>query len=259
MQYKKFDMHCHTKEGSVDAKVTALEYIEILKTMGFGGMLFTDHDSYLGYDSVKEKDIGDFTILKGIEYDTSDFGHFIVVMPDDNTPAVLSVRGLKLEKLIELVHSNGGILGPAHPGGEPFLSFYSTGIRYGHWVKMKELLPLMDFFEGYNASENEISNKVARGLVKKYRRPATGGSDAHKHDCVGLGYGYLPDNIKSNNDFIKYIKTVPDIKVYGKQYGKTLKDKLGIFNKVLVALFYPYNKYESLKNYRKRKTLLDKD
>ena len=37
----KFDMHCHTKAGSIDAKVPLERYIEILKEKGFGGMLVT--------------------------------------------------------------------------------------------------------------------------------------------------------------------------------------------------------------------------
>ena len=51
MKYVKFDMHCHTAEGSVDAKVNIEDYIEILRSKGFGGMLVTDHDSYGGYDA----------------------------------------------------------------------------------------------------------------------------------------------------------------------------------------------------------------
>lgn len=42
----KIDMHCHTKEGSIDGKVPIEEYISMLKAQGFGGMLVTDHDSY---------------------------------------------------------------------------------------------------------------------------------------------------------------------------------------------------------------------
>lgn len=42
----KIDMHCHTKEGSIDGKVSIEEYIRMLRNQGFGGMLVTDHDSY---------------------------------------------------------------------------------------------------------------------------------------------------------------------------------------------------------------------
>ena len=45
----KFDMHCRTKEGSLDGKVEIEEYIRILKEKGYQGMLVSDHNSYNGY------------------------------------------------------------------------------------------------------------------------------------------------------------------------------------------------------------------
>ena len=71
----KFDMHCHTKEGSLDGKVEIEEYIRILKEKGYQGMLVSDHNSYNGYrywrDHIKGKKYTDFVVLKGIEYDTN--------------------------------------------------------------------------------------------------------------------------------------------------------------------------------------------
>ena len=59
----KFDMHCHTKEGSTDGRVVIEEYIQRLRSMGFGGMMVTDHNSYDGYrewkNSLKGKELGD--------------------------------------------------------------------------------------------------------------------------------------------------------------------------------------------------------
>ena len=55
----KFDMHCHTKEGSLDGKVMIEEYIRRLKEMGFGGMLVSDHNSYDGYREWKKMCIRD--------------------------------------------------------------------------------------------------------------------------------------------------------------------------------------------------------
>ena len=80
MGYVKFDMHCHTAEGSVDAKVGIDDYIKILKSKGFNGMVVTDHDSYDGYDAYLSygKKYDDFVVLRGIEYDSLEFGHFIV-------------------------------------------------------------------------------------------------------------------------------------------------------------------------------------
>ena len=82
----KFDMHCHTKEGSLDGKVSVEEYITILEDNGFKGMLISDHNSYDGYrkwmHEIQNKAHHDFIILKGIEYDTIDAGHILVIMPE---------------------------------------------------------------------------------------------------------------------------------------------------------------------------------
>ena len=81
----KIDMHCHVKEGSVDSRVSLDEYITLLKKHGFQGMVITDHDTYQGYrhwkNQLKEKH-PDFVVLKGIEYDTRDAGHILVIMPE---------------------------------------------------------------------------------------------------------------------------------------------------------------------------------
>ena len=81
----KIDMHCHVKEGSIDSKVSLEDYIRKLKERGLDGMLITDHDTYNGYRhwklSMKGKKYTDFVVLKGIEYDTLDCGHMLVVMP----------------------------------------------------------------------------------------------------------------------------------------------------------------------------------
>lgn len=248
MKYVKFDMHTHNSDGSVDASIGIMDSIRILKERGFKGMLVSDHDSYAGYESIDFSKVDDFTVLKGIEYDTSDFGHFLVIMPDGVDIPILHHRGLKLEKLIYIVHKYGGVLGAAHPCGETFLSYYDTGIRHGHFYKMLTLMSFVDFLEGYNASEEEWRNVLACKVARKYDKPVTGGSDAHKEDCLGLGYTFLPENVKTNTDFIRLIKKKPKLKIGGRRYGKTTKDKLGRFNKFLVAGFYFYNKFETLIN-----------
>ena len=115
----KFDMHCHTKEGSMDGKVVIEEYICALKKKGFSGMLVSDHNSYDGYrewkNSIKGKAHQDFIVLKGVEYDTCDCGHIIVIMPFGVKLKILELRGLPASLLIKIVHAYGGILGPAHP------------------------------------------------------------------------------------------------------------------------------------------------
>ena len=109
----KFDMHCHVKEGSIDSKVSLDEYITILKKHGFGGMLVTDHDTYKGYRhwkyDMKGKVHNDFVVLKGIEYDTRDAGHILIIMPEGVRMRLLELRGLPVSVLIDFVHRHGEI------------------------------------------------------------------------------------------------------------------------------------------------------
>ena len=122
-------MHCHTKEGSMDGKIPIAEYVQILKSKGFQGMLVTDHDSYNGFrryrDHLKGK-LDGFVVLKGIEYDTIDAGHILVILPEHVKLLLMECRGLPVRVLQEVVHRHGGILGPAHPCGEKYLSFTKT-------------------------------------------------------------------------------------------------------------------------------------
>ena len=60
----------------------------------------------------------DFLVLKGIEYDTLDAGHILVIMPETIKLRLLELRGIPVQMLIPIVHNYGGILGPAHPCGD---------------------------------------------------------------------------------------------------------------------------------------------
>ena len=73
-------MHCHTAEGSPDAIVSIEDTIEKLRKKGYNGMLVTDHNSYKGHNSLSKK-YNDFVVLRGVEYDSLDGGHLLIVLP----------------------------------------------------------------------------------------------------------------------------------------------------------------------------------
>ncbi len=255
----KFDMHCHTKEGSIDGHATLEETIELLKENGYNGMLITDHNSYGAYRHWKKTIKGikhtDFVVLKGIEYDTIDCGHILVILPHGVKVPILELRGLPVSILIEIVHYFGGILGPAHPCGEKYLSFTNT--KRGK--KFESIISRFDFVEGFNACESEISNYKAKALAKKYNKPCFGGSDSHRTDCVGLGYTEIDAQIKDETDLIKAVQNGVSITASGSYYTKTTKQKIGKLNHVLVYSFWFYNKGLGLLKKRKRKIELLKE
>ncbi len=243
----KFDMHCHVHEGSVDSEVSVERYIKLLIDQGFDGMLITDHDSYDGYryyyNNLRGK-YPDFVVLRGVEYDTFNAGHFIVILPTGDEPELFERQGLKLLELIRLVHMRGGILGPAHPFGENFLSIYNTG----RFKRDKRITRAFDFLEGFNSAEDVVDNEKAMLLALKYRKPVFSGSDSHNESNVGTAITEIDADIRTEDDLIRYIKEGGRPKISGKRWYGTIKDKLGLINKFLVYGFFLYNKWGAFVN-----------
>lgn len=148
------------------------------------------------------------------------------------------MRGMPLALLIDLVHRNGGVLGPAHPCGEKYMSF--TNAR--RYYLSPEIVKRFDFVEAFNSCEPVASNSGAEKLAKKYGKVMTGGSDSHKPDCVGRGYTILPEPVTCETELISLIHKKTPFKAGGVLYNKTTKEKIGKINKLLVYSFWVYNK-----------------
>lgn len=250
----KFDMHCHVREGSLDGKASLVSTIRILQKKGYNGMLISDHNTYGGYryweKYLKGKHFKDFTVLKGIEYDTVDAGHILVIMPEHVNLRILELRGLPVLLLIDLVHRHGGILGPAHPCGERFLSITNTR-KHRNQLSVIEKF---DFIETFNACEEAENNRKARALAKLFDKAAFGGSDSHKIACVGSGYTEFHGNITCESDLIELVKKQGRNACYsgGVFFEGTTKNKLGKANHLLVQSFWFYNKFLALWRRKKR-------
>ncbi len=256
----KFDMHCHTKEGSLDGKVPIEEFIAALRSKGYDGMLISDHDTYNGYREwlreLKGRKFQDFVVLKGIEYDTIDAGHILIIMPETVKLKILELRGLPVHFLIDIVHRNGGILGPAHPCGEKYLSITNTR-KHRHQLAVMDRF---DFIEGFNSCEEQEGNARAMEIAVQFEKPAFGGSDAHKPDCVGLGWTDFSEPVTCESDLIRLVKEKGrDACVCGGEYYEgTTKKRIGRANNLLVSSFWFYNHLASLCRHRKRKLELKK-
>lgn len=249
----KFDMHCHTKVGSIDAKIPIERYIELLKERGFDGMLVTDHDTYKGYrywaENCREK-TENFTVLAGVEYDTKDAGHMLVIMPDGIFLPVLRIRGMSVSMLEKVVHSYGGILGPAHPYGARANSALSLGKLH----RDSALIEKFDFVEGFNTCETHLANQAAQRLAKKYGKPCLGGSDSHKEEYVGMAFTLFDRPITNNNTLIACIKE-QGVEAFGGKERKFLPKHrkkhsfaatwgFKAYNRSLGAIYSPYRAHK---------------
>ena len=200
----RFDLHCHTREGSIDARASIFDIAARLQAKGFDGMLVTDHNSFDGFDKCADAAAKNgFVILRGIEYDTSNAGHMLVILPDKVKCRLLEIRGMGVEHLIKLVHSHGGILGPAHPYGTGFFALMHTRWSQRH---MESLLDDFDFVETCNSGVKHEANARARRLAQYFGKVQTGGSDVHHLEDAGLAYTDISGDIRSNNELIAAIR-----------------------------------------------------
>ena len=251
----KFDLHCHTKEGSLDSKVPIRDFAEKFMRLGFDGFMISDHNSYRGcraWDRIKnDPKYRALTVIRGIEYDTKDAGHVLVIMPDDLYLPILRIRGMRCRKLVNLVHAYGGILGPAHPYG------VSTSSAMGFRQMDVSLYEEFDFVETFNTCEFPRSNRQARDLAEKYDLVTFAGSDAHVEEYVGMACTTIDADIRCNNDLIKAVRKGVSVHAAGRERGITKKamrkehwtGQLGyrIYNRGIAKLFCPYRKYQHRK------------
>lgn len=250
-------MHCHTKEGSLDSRVSVREFVHKFMALGFDGFMISDHNSYKGckaWDAIKDDPrYRNFCVIRGIEYDTKDAGHILVIMPDGLYLRILSIRGMRCSKLIKIVHFFGGILGPAHPFGvasSSLMGFKNMNMR---------LMRKFDFIETFNTCESPESNRRAAILAEDCGVPTFAGSDSHVSEYIGMACTEIDADIRCNNDLIAAVKSGTKITAGGTERGESKKAKkkehwIGIlsfklYNRGIAKLISPYRKI-------KRRTLL---
>lgn len=242
----KYDLHCHTKEGSLDARLGLVAFALMLRQRGYAGMLITDHDSYRGYQYYVDmkkynklpRSLEKFVILKGVEYDTRDAGHVLIVLPDGVDCPLLEKKGLKLDRLSKIVHKLGGIMGAAHPYGNGYIGITNTRL----YKKNPKVMECFDFIEAYNSTLNKEKNAMAYALAQQLGKPMTAGSDAHSVLRVGTAYTDFETPILCNNDLIRYIKKGGSTKPVGLFHPGLLKKKNPVIRKLGIVGYWVYNK-----------------
>lgn len=247
----KFDLHCHTKEGSIDSKVSVREYADKFIAAGYDGFMITDHNSYKGchaWDKIKHsKEYQNFVVIRGIEYDTKDAGHVLIVMPDDLYLSIFRIRGMHLRQVIKIVHAFGGIIGLAHPYG------VSSSSAMGFKLMNNKLISKLDFIETFNTCESLSSNGFAEVLAAKYGLVGFAGSDAHVLDYIGMACTEISADIRNNNDLIAAVKEGAFITVDGTEREVTKKAKrkehwtgiwgYRLYNRGISKLICPYRAF----------------
>lgn len=197
------DTHVHTSEGSIDGRISIFDTVAILKQKGYQGVVVTDHNSYKGYEAWVRSERTDFTVIRGLEYDTLDAGHMLVLLPDGVSGELFTHRGMRLSRVIDEVHARKGVIGVAHP--------YQCGscgmMKRFRWNEDSQILRDIDFIEGINSHGNPCTDSFSVKLAEKYQKVMSAGSDSHTEKSVGLARTMTKQWVYNTTDLIDYIQS----------------------------------------------------
>ena len=189
---KVVNFHIHT--NCSDGSLTPKEAVEFAKNSGYKYFSITDHNTFEAYDKIDYKNIEGLTV--GIEFDCwykFVFMHLLCYGIDPNAPEmkpflaktkvgtqkdivrIFATRDVK--KIIETVHSLGGVAVLAHP------CCCTTLFLDWFYKELKKLgLDGVETFYPYKRHRAIIkfhTTKKAFDLAKKYDFLMTAGTDKH--------------------------------------------------------------------------------
>ncbi|SNZ06224.1 Predicted metal-dependent phosphoesterase TrpH, contains PHP domain [Natronoarchaeum philippinense] len=165
------DPHVHS-EQSYDGREPVELILAHASAIGLDGVVITDHDEIAASRRAAElaEEFG-LVGIPGVEVSTAE-GHLLAIGVDQRP-----VKGMSLEKTIEIVREDGGAAIVPHPFQ-----------RSRHGVRKRNLTDC-DAIEVFNSMVfTGYRNRRARAFASRNDYPAVGASDAHYLPFVGRAY-----------------------------------------------------------------------
>ncbi len=183
------DLHNHA-ELSSKTSINTFDYITLVEELGVA-FAITEHNKLN-----KEKfDIDKSNVFTGIEI-LCDSGDFLVF----GAPEECVLYRQDIFKLIEYVHSNGGVIIAAHPYSR--CGLYNV-LEPENADRVIEKVDAIETLNGLNTLEE---TRKAIKLTCRFEKPSIGGSDAHHRNQM-LKYGTkFKVEITSIKQLVKEIK-----------------------------------------------------
>jgi predicted metal-dependent phosphoesterase TrpH len=173
------DLHVHT-QLSADSNVAAENYLRAAaaKVPALDAICFTEHrlypaDAAIGDTYAELEQQFGILIFKGIEADTN-LGHLLIFGVNDEIRRRFDLTGRmhRAERLIELVHAEGGVAIPAHP-------FRDSGYGSRLDALLAKVGSALHSVEAINGQNSEEQNQEAFAACEKLGLNPVAGSDAH--------------------------------------------------------------------------------
>ena len=215
----RIEMHIHTSEVSPCADCTAAQAVRRCISMGYDGMVVTDHfnedasraklgklapweariDNFLrGYRAAKAAAPAGFLVLLGMELRFMDRGiseYLVYGLGEKFLYENEGLDRLDIKRFSELARKNGFLLAQAHP------------FRWGMTLTRAQWLDGMEVYNGN--SHHESHNDFAALWARKFGLLPLSGSDYHGGDTGdGMAPGgiRLRDPIRDEKDLVKAIR-----------------------------------------------------
>ncbi|MBQ8782905.1 MAG: PHP domain-containing protein [Clostridia bacterium] len=210
------ETHCHTDESSNCGKMPAAEAVRLYRSLGYSGMLISDHlhnytfrtlkksnpnptweekvEYFLkGYKSAlnEAKKYDDFKVYLGAElrFDKNDNDYLIFGLSEEKLLKLNGIIEMRPEKGLELVKSLDCAVIQAHPFRDDCVVM-KPGICHG--------------VEVYNGHSTESRNDIALEWAQKFDFIMTSGSDFHggTEPNGGIYVDVMPKNEDELRDII---------------------------------------------------------
>ncbi len=189
--FKRIELHNHTVES--DGSLKASELVDFFLENGINSFSLTDHNTVSGFIDLDEykKEKPDFEYVKGYEL-TSYHGHILC----HNIGGYIAWDDIDVQdcdKLLDRVHTDGGVVGLAHP--KHFSQPIANGTRFMMEINDYNKLDFIEIvnFGTPNFPCNYDAIKMWEELVfKGYKIAPTAGLDLHvKKDLTGAHKTYM--------------------------------------------------------------------
>ena len=173
----KIDLHIHTRH-SHDSAAPVSSVLQRCRDSGLGMVAITDHDNIRG--GLEARELGGLPVVVGEEIKSAR-GDIIGLFLEEMVPPKLSPL-----ETVKRVKAQGGLVGIPHPFDR--VRPTAMGRR-----ELLEILPWVDFLEGYNAHTIlPIDNRKGVEFAADHSLPVVSCSDSHSVLELGRTYTEVP-------------------------------------------------------------------
>ena len=215
----KYETHAHTSESSRCGHIAATEGVRMYHSVGYQGMVFTDHfnernldfDTVMSWEEKVDRHLGGYRnalpVAKELDMDLL-WGIEIRFLENDNDYLVYGIDDTFLKEHEDILSWSITDFMKVVKKRDDVLVYHAHPYRKG----CAPLIPVVvDGFEIYNGNpRHDSQNDKARTLALESNSLILSGSDFHRPTDLATGGVLFPKRVRTIEEFVEMIKTVDE-------------------------------------------------